>query len=347
MSKTWLSMPLNDNLEYEGLLSKDKPFDFIHENIKINENLSINIHVNKPVTKEIFIFIFENGISQSGNSYIVNPKTLLSRAFSYITSSKDKNNYLGFVLSVPHRIKIGKNQIDSGLTTHLTTSLKHRKEGIAGYLIKSIIYHGWENNIYSGYHFINEPRTPANVLVYSFFRPLNVNTAKDSGYQFDEESLVSRDNMDYNIRPSEYEDLTLIPKIKRNINIDLTETEYNNLKQDCIFYTITYKNKVVGIICIKPVALYIAKTKKICNIARMVYFEAIEKHSYHVFEKCINYLSNKEYAVLSGVLFGDLNNGHLRKNLGLVVSGKLFLDFYNINITDRNKNSSEINLLYI
>lgn len=347
MEKTWLSMPIVDKREYQGILSKEKPFEFSHEKIKINDKLVIDIHVNKPVTKEIFIFIFENGISQTGNSYIVNPKTLLSRVFTYITDNSDKDKFLGFMLSVPHGVKIGKERINSSLSTHLTVSLKHRKEGIAAYLIKSIIYYGWENSIYTGYHYINEPRTHSNVLVYSFFRPLNIENAKSSGYQFNEESLTTRDNQDYMIRDSVYEDLDLINKVKRNVNINLDEVEYNNLKQDCIFYSITHKSKVVGIMCVKPIALHIAKTSKICNVARMVYFESLDKHAYHVMEKCINHLSNKEYVVLSGVTFGSLNNGHLRKNLGLIISGKLFLDFYNINLMEENKNSSEINLIYI
>jgi hypothetical protein len=341
MSILWSQISKGEKLEYQGILSKDKPFIFERKNVKISDNLTIDIPINCPVSKDMFMFVFENGLSASGNSYILNPRTLINRVYTYIKS-------LGFALSIPHTIKVEGESYATGLTTYLTVSLNQRKEGIAAYLIKSIIYHGWENNIYTGYHYILEPRTSSNVLVYTYFRVLNILDAKTAGYEIDYENFELKDNSDYTIRQTQYEDFDiLLSKVNRKVNINLSLNDYHNITQDCIFLTTMKRNKITGIIGIKSVLLHISKTKKLCNVARVVYLETLERHSYHSIAKMINYLSNKEYAVMSGVCFGELNNNHIKKSMGFITSGKLYLDFYNLSLKEYNRNASEINLLYV
>jgi hypothetical protein len=344
MSILWSYLPSGEKLEYQGILSKDKPFDFERKNVKVSDSIITDITINCPITKEMLMFVFENGLSSSGNSYVLNPRTLINRIYTYMP-------LLGFALSIPHKIKVENESYATALTTYLTVSLKNRKEGIAAYLIKSIIYHGWENSIYTGYHYISEPRTNSNVMVYTYFRVLNTHKASIAGYQIDyekEKFSQVKDNSDYTIRETLYEDFeSLLSKTNRKVNIDLSQEDYTNLKQDCIFMTVMKRNKITGIIGIKSVLLHVGKVKELCNVARVVYLETLDRHAYHSIAKMIHYFSDKEYAVMSGVCFGELNNSHIKKSLGFATTGKLYLDFYNLSLKEYNRNASEINLLYI
>jgi hypothetical protein len=50
---------------------------------------------------------------------------------------------------------------------------------------------------------------------------------------------------------------------------------------------------------------------------------------------------------MSGICFGNLNNEYVKESTGIITSGKLYLDFYNLQLKEYNRNASEINLLYI
>ena len=347
MSKFWSSLPIADKKDYEGIISKSEPSKYIKENLEINDELKINIVTNGTITKELFKFIYNNGLSPSGNSYLVNPNTLMNRVYTYLEDASHLNEYLGFAVSIPHSIKFNKEIIETGLTTYLTVSLKYRKLGLAKYLISDIIDYGWNNKIYTGYHYIGEARTPSNILVYSYFRPLNIEKAFNAGYQFNPENMLLNINSDYNIRETILEDFSLIERIDRKINIHFTEKIFNNLCQDCKFYTVICKTKVTGIIGIKPVLLRVAKTNTLCNIARVVYLETLDRYVFGTVSKMIQYLSSGEYVVMSGVCFGNLTNDHIRHSVGMVTTGKLYLDFYNVAIREENRHSGDINMLYI
>ena len=342
----WSSLPKSENKDYEGIVSKKEPIKYDNENLRINDALIINTITNGNINKELFRFILDNGLSPSGNSYLVNPNTLVNRVYTYLTDAMEVNTYLGFAISVPHSLKLNSEIIETGLTTYLTVSKEHRKEGLAKYLISNIISYGWSNKIYTGYHYIAEPRTESNVLVYTYFRPLNIQRALECGYQFNPEQMTLNNNTDYIIRPTTYEDFSLLEKVNRKLNIYLTEETFKNLCQDCKFYTTLYKSKVCGIIGIKPVILKIGRINTLCNVARVVYLETLQRNTFHSISKMIQHLSTGEYVVMSGVCFGNLTNDHVKNSLGIVSSGKLYLDFYNLSIKESNRHSGDINMLY-
>jgi hypothetical protein len=343
----WSSLPKSDDENYEGVITKNKPKNYIKEKLEINDHLTINTITNGNIDKELFKFILNNGVSPSGNSYLVNPNTLLDRVYTYLIDSNEINMYLGFAVSIPHAIKMNSIIIETGLTTYLTVSTKHRKEGLAKYLIADIISYGWSNNIYTGYHYIVEPRTSSNILVYTYFRPLNILKALECGYQFNPEQMILNSNSDYTIRQTVYDDFLLLEKVNRKMNIYLTEKSFQNLSTDCKFYTTLCKSKVTGIVGIKPVLLKIGKTNTLCNVARVVYLETLERHVFHSVSKIINYLTKENFVVMSGVCFGNLTNDHIKYSTGIITSGKLYLDFYNLSIKESNRHSGDINLLYI
>jgi len=333
--------------EYEGIISKDEPKKYSKENLEINEELMINTVTNGIIKKELFRFIYDNGLSTSGNSYLVHPNTLLNRVYTYLLDTNKIDEYLGFAVSIPHSIKFNNEIIETGLTTYLTVSLKYRKLGLARYLISDIINYGWDNNIYTGYHYVSEAKTSSNILVYSYFRPLNINKALEAGYQFNPDNMKLPSSSDYTIRQSVIGDFELLNKINRKINIYLTEKTFNNLLQDCKFYTTMRRDKVTGIIGIKPVLLRVGRTNTLCNIARVVYLETLDRHVYQSLVTMINHLSSGEYTVMSGVCFGNLVNENIKYSVGMITSGKLYLDFYNLSLKEENKHSGDINMLYV
>ena len=333
--------------EYEGIVSKDKPINYSKENLEINKELKIMTITNGIVNKELFRFIYDNGLSSSGNSYLVHPNTLLNRVYTYLLDANKIDEYLGFAVSIPHAIKFNGEIIETGLTTYLTVSLKYRKVGLARYLISDIINYGWNSNIYTGYHYVAEAKTSSNILVYSYFRPLNINKALEAGYQFNPEIMKLPSSSEYSIRQTVIGDFSLLDKVNRKINIHLTENTFNNLLQDCKFYTTMKRDKITGIIGIKPVLLRIARTNTLCNVARVVYLETLDRHVYQSITKMISHLSTGEYTVMSGVCFGNLVNENIKYSLGMITSGKLYLDFYNLSLKEENKHSGDINMLYV
>jgi hypothetical protein len=342
MSKFWESLPKNLN---EGIISKDRPFIFEHKNVKVTDDIVIDIMVGEPVSNELVYFIAENGISANGNSYILNPKIANKRVTTYI---KSKGNILGFAISIPHTLRFKELIFKTGITTNLCVSLKHRKLDIARYLISSIINWGYEHQIYTGYHYINEPRTDSNIHTYTYFRPLNLKMAADYGYEIPQMDYTTKSGSDYKIRKSEFEDYELCKKINRTLSINFEKQDFENITYDCESLTVMYKNKVVGLVILKPVLLSIGKIGKLCPIVRIVFMEMIDKHDYNVISKIIEHLAEmNKFSVMSGVCFGNLNNHNLRNKLGFVTSGQTYLDFYNFHFKEINRNANEINLLYI
>jgi len=345
MSDFWKFLTKDTNKE--GIISKDKPFEFEYNDIKLDEETYVNIYTNEKIDQEVLKFVVENGLSSSGNSYLINPKTS-NENVNVIIKNRDTNEILGFAFSITNNLRLNEEKIESGLTTNLCVSLKHRKKDLAKLIISSIIDYGYKNSIYTGYHFIGEPRTESNIMVYNYFRPLNIQYAVECGYQIPERDYTLKNSSDYSIKKSQYSDFELCNKVNRYLTLNLSEEQFNNQFTDSECLTITYKGKVVGVCIIKTILLRIGKLNKVCPIARAVFIESKNKHIHNTFSQLINYLIGmKKHVVLSGVCMGNLSNSSIRNQLGMIISGKSYLDFYNIHIDNENKNIENINLMYV
>jgi hypothetical protein len=343
----WNFFPKSDN---EGIISFDKNFELSYGNNIVEDDLNIDICVNEDITQDILTFIANNGLSPSGNSYILNPKSAKDRVNIVVKNSLTKE-ILGFVLSIPNTINLKGELIKSGLTTNRCVSLKHRNKKIGQSLISAVIDFGYKNKIYTGYHFIPKAKTESNIEVSNFYRPLNLKLAKECGYQIPDRDFILNSSSDYEVKIGKYEDFVLLlnnNKINRHLNIQPDEKEFINYKNDFECITIFNKSKVVGICIYKSVLLKIAKTNKICPVARLVFMECINKHTIHVMNSIINYLIDiNRYIVLSGVCMGNLSNEGLYNKLGIIQSGKSYLDFYNLKISEEHCKASDINVLYV
>lgn len=345
MSKFWSTLPKSDDEMLQGIISLKNPGFEAEFRERDFSDTTISLVSNGPITKELLLFIFKNGLSVSGNSYLIIPQTLKNKQYNYMVDSKN-SKYMGFSMTIYNTLISMGEKIRSGLTTYLTVNLQHRQKGLAAALIKCSIQKAYENGVMTGYHFIQTPRTDSNVEVYAYFRVLDVPKCIYAGYQIPTGTLSLYDSFDYYIKKAEYSDLTFTSKLNRPLNISLSEAEYESLS-DCNFYKIVYEDNIVGIFGVKSVILNIAKTNSLCNIARIVYIEMETRHSFECMSKIINFLTQEKYMVMSGVCFGNLNSERLRRKLNISVSSKVYLDFFNFNLRKKYRNPESINLLYV
>lgn len=350
MSKFWVTIPQGEDKKEEGIINKDKPsFEVNYFNIQLNNNLFVNIFINENLNQDVLLFIANNGLSPSGNSYILNPKSVLGRITSkVVTISKLGEKILGFALCIPHKIQFNEEILNSGLTTNLCVSTKHRNIEIAKLLITSIIDYGYGEEILTGYHFISEAKNATNIKVSNFFRPLNIELARECGYQIPQGDYILNNSSDYKIQKSELKDFEVCSKLNRSLTIHMDDKSFNDHLRDSECLTILYKSKIIGVCIYKTILLKIAKTNKICPVARLAFFDCIEDHTHHAMTQVINHLiQGKRHIVLSGVCLANLTDEALRRKLNMFNSGESYLDFYNLYLKEENRLANKVNLLYI
>jgi hypothetical protein len=347
MSKFWSTLPKMGDQNEEGIISYKKPFDFEYDNIRVNDKLSVKVRMNQQHQNETVYFILENGLSPSGNSYLVNPK-FLNFHLTTTLYEESSNKILGFALALYNTLRMNEEEYKSVHTTLLTVNVDYRKINLAKYLISSIIDHTYSMGSYVGYHFIAAPRTESNIHCHTYFRPLNIKIALNYGYEVPVGEYETRTSSDYSVRQGKFSDLELCNRTKRHLYTSLTETEFSDLMKNCEIATVLCKQKVVGVIIYRPTLLHIFKVKRLCPIARVLYFEMLPKHNHHVVSAVLDYLTKMDkYVVMSGVCLGELNDEKFRRSLGFITSGNTYLDFYNFNIAKQHRNSEAVNVLYV
>ena len=161
-STFWSSLPIAENdSSPEGIISRKPPFQLSLARVKIDDNKIGKIIVDEEITKEDMYFILENGTSSSGNSFLLDPK--LGKNNVIVKLKDEKETLLGFIFSIPCSLflkkKDGDEIIDTGMTTHLSVSNQYRNKELAKYLIAGVIDYGFHHSIYTGYHFIENPKS--------------------------------------------------------------------------------------------------------------------------------------------------------------------------------------------
>lgn len=369
-SKFWSTLPIaKKKIKMDGVLSKDKVLDLERNNVKIDEDTIIDIQSGSlGITRNDIFFVLDNSVMGNGNSFILDPGIY---HHNIITRLVDKrNNILGFGLSVLCSLYISgekEYEVESGLTTHLCVSRKHRNKELAKYVISGIIDYGYTLNIHTGYHYIKNPKTAVNTLVFNYYRPLNLENAIQFGYEvpmlskdvkFSWDNLPSesqkelleleyqvRDSDLYEILPSEFDDLRFLQGQGRKLSVSFSAIRFEQLKKQFEFCSVKRDGKVVGLVMFKTMIIHIGKIDKGCPIAQICLLELDKDYRKDVAYKIISYLKEKKYVVMSGVCFGELSEESFRKSLGLVLCDIQYLDFYNFNI-ELKGDSSDVNVLY-
>ena len=187
-SKFWSTLPVSKDKESpEGIIEYKKILQFAYKNIKLDEETIIKIDIDKEIGKEEVYFVLENGVSGSGNSYILDPK-LCKENMTIQIRNQTNESILGFMISIPHTLhltfsELNSETISTAMSTHLCASLKYRNKEIAKYLIGAAIDTGFSRNILTGYHYILNPKSESNIVVYNYYRPLLIENAIQYGYE--------------------------------------------------------------------------------------------------------------------------------------------------------------------
>lgn len=369
-SKFWSQLPISKKkTSNEGIISLEKPFD-------IEPNPEINIITNEEISKEELMFVLENGFGASGNSMLIDPKLNSCSVVVKIRDSADK--IYGFCISIKCslylQLKDGFEIIESGMTSHLCIDKEHRNRALASYVIYGAIDEGFKNKIYTGYHYIDNPKSASNLKVYNYYRPLNISKSLENGYQVtslsksnlsfymdeipSEKQLRELEN-DYNVSPyesysmlpTEYEDLSFLQSEdsgSRKLSLIFSTVQFELFKKQFQFFTIfnnkNGKKKVIGLVIYKLLLIHIGKLGKVSPNAQICLLEMDKNYSNVVLSKVINHLKEKNFVTMSGICFGEMSNEKLRKKYGFVTSGYQYLDFYNLHVN--LKDANDVNLLY-
>ena len=369
-SKFWSNLPISKKKNNdEGIISLKKPFD-------IEKNSEINIITNEEISKEELMFVLENGFGASGNSMLIDPRL---NSCSVVVKIKDSlEKIYGFCISIKCslylQLKNGFEIIESGMTSHLCIDKDHRNKAYASYVIYGVIDEGFKNKIYTGYHYIDSPKSTSNLKVFNYYRPLNIKKSLENGYQIvslsksnlsfymddvpNEKQLKNLENDystssydSYNISPTEYEDLSFLQSESsgnRKLTLIFSAVQFELFKKQFQFFTIfNSKNgekEIIGIVIYKLLLIHIGKLGKVSPNAQICLLEMNQNYTNVVISKLINHLKDKNFITMSGVCFGEMSNEKLRKKYGFVTSGYQYLDFYNLNVN--LKDTNDANLLY-
>jgi hypothetical protein len=376
-SNFWTKLAISKYNIPEGIISKNQPLILnIDDSLKISTNSEYNVNIMK------FVLIHSSSLT-SGNSYILDPKLFSNNVNIQIFDKENSSSYYGFILSVLHSIRLKIKDtyeiIKTGVTTDLCVHKDYRQKNLAAHLILGVIQCGFSNNIYTGYHYIKESKSASALKIYNYYRPLNVVACLESGYEIpsfrikdftlkknfeslsasytqeqlfkiENEYKIIPDNSKYIITDSKFKDLTYLQNQDRKLSVVIDEERFNFLKSNNFkFKTIKHKkhkNIIVGLFIYKTRVLYISKSKKSLNTASMILIEVSQNNTFEIMHSIFNYLSEEGYVIMTGSLFGNLNDNTLRKQLSMVKSGYQYLDFYNLHV-EHNNDVSKINLLYV
>jgi hypothetical protein len=372
-SKFWSTLPIaTKKIKEEGIILHEKPFDLERDTISIgSEDLkNLQLKINEEISEHELMFMLEHGMGASGNSIMIDPR-LKDHSIVVKLINKDTKDIYGFCISIKCTLYLqGKDTyeiISSVMTSHLCIHLKHRNKELAKYVISGAIDEAFKTDILTGYHFIDEPKTESNVKIYNYYRPLNIMTSLESGYQvssikkpsnsFYLDNLPSKSQLkdleneystsgydSYSFTPSVFEDLQFLQHRKRKLSLLFSAMEFEKLNKMFHFYTVKDKHKIIGLVIYKLLLVHIGKLGKVCSNAQICLLEMKDDSSHIVLSKLINHLQKNQFIVMTGACFGALSDEKLRKNFGFVTSGYQYLDFYNLNV--KLKDSKDVNVLY-
>ena len=372
-SKFWSTLPISTKkLKDEGIILYKKPFDLERDNINIgSEDLkNLQLKINEEISEQELMFMLDHGAGASGNSMMIDPR-LKEHSIVVKFINKDTKDIYGFCISVKCTLYLQAKDtyeiIESVMTSHLCIHRNHRSKDLAKYVISGVIDEGFKNDILTGYHFIDEPKTESNVKIYNYYRPLNVMTSLEYGYQvssikkpsniFYLDNLPSKTQLkfleneysvsgydSYSFEPTLFEDLQFLQQRKRKLSLLFSVMEFEKINKMFHFYTIKDKNKIIGLVIYKLLLVHIGKLGKVCSNAQICLLEMKHDSSHIVLSKLIGHLQENKFIVMTGACFGELSDEKLRKNFGFVTSGYQYLDFYNLNV--KLKDSKDVNLLY-
>ena len=116
-SNFWSKLYISESKLSEGIISKDTP-------LVLNLDESMKIYTNSDYNANIMKFVLNHSASLiSGNSHIIDPKLFSHNVNIQIKDSENTSIYYGFILSVPHSIRLKTKDTFETIHTGVTTDL--------------------------------------------------------------------------------------------------------------------------------------------------------------------------------------------------------------------------------
>jgi len=362
----WSSLstsPLKKSPEMkEGIISTEKPVP-----VKISDEYKIE-NTNTIHKSNVALLIKETKLTGKN---IILPDNLLSTVIQgYIFNLFKDTKLVGTVVSIQNRIKLNlKNSNDfiefkSSLTTNLVVDNEERNKSLAMSLIKSAINKGYEDKIYTGYHYMPDTkRTGSGIKVMTWFRVLDFEKSIKLGYDIENINKVSEEekikimkkgNIRYSIQKSTkelkiiktlYTDLEYLKSAKRRLIISIpTQDEFKILSAEPLKWATVKEGKYIrGIIVYRPINIYLADSGNLSKSLQLIFFESDPESAFDCINSFMQLKKEEGYIALYGATTGSIVA--LESKLRLMNTNAMYLDFYNLHI--EKLQPEDVSLLYI
>lgn len=305
-------------------------------------------------------------VGDGGNLCILDASlTSITDGYNFVCTGPDSAMtnapILGFVMSVPHTIKVSSSDIvyATGITTHLCVAHSVRREKLAMALIRSVINTGFANKIYTGYHYTSQSRTSSSIPVKAWYRVLDVRQAFTSGYTIVVPKVegvaasvqvveaMYKCSITLPHRSTIADDFTLLQR--RSISIDMTsEPQWDRLSNGPVKWVsiLDPQGNLLAVAGYRKYTIHRHRNNTMINAAQLVYIETAPDipDPQSAMTSVFGIIKGDGYSVVHGIQVGPLND--CADDLRLIRTDVMYLDFYNLGI-QKGLSSGQVSILYL
>lgn len=373
-SKWWKDMYVTNEKyatlnEDEMIISKAEPVTFESDS-KANIIVNTLIKTSKPLSEyslahkeEIIKFINRHNCHNTFGNIETMDSELMGQfegmnAIVTILRYSKTNRIMGVIFSVSLTLTSGKISNDHGYTTYMTVHKKLRDKGVAMMLIRGNIEYGYKNmKVYCGYHLVDHPHTKTSITIESWFRPINLTSARKVGFDF-KSYREPKDKSDFrnkfkyripSLKPHQhvkkitadtarivYPTFQEIQK-KKILFWDPSIEEFCRFIENFDMYYVQNLNNIVAFFALRKSEPFIVSSSSKANLGLMVLFTANKNFEKLGFEGVLNVAEKCGHDVLYGYEMGDLELNTVKECNGGATSSHLYLEFYNNKLSLESK----------
>lgn len=306
-------------------------------------NMCIDTYINKQpkstLLDSIVNFINKYDRTATGNYTLISPNIIdrmyQSKTFCCILRDiTSMNEIYGVVFSLIHRCEIEGKITNSSYTTYLCIHPDHRSRGCALALINTMKQSGYPLNIKHGYYTSAVSRSEVSLPIKSWYRPINVFTAKYAGFNIKTDAKSqTRSKLLYRI-----------PKLE--LSVEKADTSHYFLAKDILkrtpavikyqptkkgwkSFTRTFDVYIVGdssIFALFPLEIMISKTHRTVKIAQL----SLSVGNIEEILTAALYISKEsDYDLLHGNIMSNITAEALDKINASISTAENYLEFYN------------------
>lgn len=321
MNLTWSTMYTNIT---------DDPFYINPNNIPISPLLPLGIinvtycfpknEISEASIKEISYFVHSHNKVQGDNisELSIDKIKKLSKISSIISTLWLKDMIIGVILAVVLPFNKGKTLY----ATHLCVHERFRSNGLAMYLIRSMLIAGTKYDSYHSYYLSPSSHQGNAFQVNSWFRPINANKMRSIGFDIESHNYKIKNNTTTPVSIQDYN--TIINKFRQgDIYLSPTLEEFKDMMKFFDIYRVGNEFFILynGSVIIK------SKGKRV-NITYLSWMSDVS-----IFKNVLYQAKRNKTDVLYGIYIGHITQDLITKNMGHTTEGKMILEMYNTKIS--------------